>query len=288
MEVQNLKDFLSWHPPVVQEIISNGILLPESKLVLHGKYKSWKSMLAMDMALCIAKGRPWFNHATSKVPVFSLQIEVAKAAYQNRLLKYTKHNDCLSSNLFVATEHYIKIDSSFGMNDLDKAIKLCSPKVVIIDPLYKVISGDLNDSRDVVKFEDNIDILIDKYHCAFIIVHHEHKMRFDSDGNRVRQGAEAMTGSQMIANWADSVIGVEVTTSDYENPVELTITFTALRNAEYFPKPINILINRDDLTFRINNKPPKITPELQKLIDGALNPVNNKPDKETQNGAGSI
>jgi hypothetical protein len=247
-----MSEFLLWNPPKLREIISNGILHPEEVLVLHGSFKSWKSMLAMHTAFCISQGVPWFGYNTEKSSVLIVQVEISEIMYHKRCIKYAHFNfpTADTSNIFIASEVNMKFDKAMGMSELDRDLEHYKPQVVILDPLYKMVSGDLNNGRDMMGFIDNIDILKYKYHCSFIIVHHEHKMQYTKDGSTIKQGAEAMTGSQYFANTVDSSIGISRMSDDWAEPVLLKMEFDALRNAEKFPSPINLTISRDDLVFR--------------------------------------
>jgi RecA-family ATPase len=262
-----MKEFLSWNPPKVREIISNGILLPQSRLVIHGKFKSWKSMLAMHTAFCISTGTPWFDFNVAQEEVLVIQVEVAEIAYHKRCKKYELYNCSGSdtSHLWVASEQFQKFDASWGMSELDRDIAKCGAKVIVIDPLYKIMSGDLNDGKDVMRLFDNLDILIDKHKCSIILVHHERKSSIDG---RIG-GSEEMTGSQYISNWADTVIGISRQSADWDDPVKLRLDFNAMRNAESFPAPLKIKISREDLVFK-KDMEVLIPDELKQIIETAL------------------
>jgi hypothetical protein len=262
-----MQEFLEWKPPKMRELISNGILHPEEVMVLHGSFKSWKSMLVMHTAFCLSQGKPWFGFDTEKSTVMIIQVEISEISYHKRCAKYAHYNfpNCDMSNMWVASENFMKFDKSLGMSEIDREIDKRKPNVIVLDPLYKMISGDLNNGKEMMGFIDNVDILKKKYGCSFIIVHHEHKMQYTKDGSVIRQGAEAMTGSQYLANTLDTSVGISRTSEDWENPVTLRMEFDALRNAEKFPPPINIGISRDDLVFRINTAS-DITPEGRKFL----------------------
>lgn len=265
-----MSEFLAWRPPKLREIISNGILHPQGRLVIHGSFKTWKSMLAMHTGFCISTGTPWFGFTTEKEEVLIVQVEVSEISYHQRCIKYNFHNfpkDADTSHLWVASENFMKFDKPYGMADLDRDIAKCGAKVIIIDPLYKVISGDLNNGKEVMALLDNFDLLIDKYKCSFIIIHHERKMHLDKEsGFTSSGGAEEMTGSQYISNWADTVIGISRLSEDEANPVKLKVRFNAMRHAEKFPSPMFLTVNRDDLIFT-HDIQAYIPPIVQKFLD---------------------
>lgn len=247
METIHIKDFLAWKPPKVEEIIEGGILIPESRLIIHGKFKSWKSMIAMHTGFCISNGLDWLGLKTISKPVLIVQIEVAKIPFHTRVVKYTTHNISDPDNMWIVNQYNLKLDSAYGLSDLDKAIGNTKAEVVIIDPLYKIVSGDLNDTRDVTKLLDNLDFMREKHHCSFIIIHHERKSQGVGD-ELVERGAEEMTGSQSVANWCDAAVSVHVKSDTYEL-TRLRMEFTALRNSPDFMPPMDIEVRRSDLKF---------------------------------------
>jgi len=108
---ESLSDFLAWKPPVVQQLISNGILIPQGKIILFGPYKSWKSMTAIDLAFKLSSGQPWLGFNTHMSTVLVIQLEIPKAAYQQRVIKYTFGNKLNpSNNLFFMTTRHLKLD----------------------------------------------------------------------------------------------------------------------------------------------------------------------------------
>ena len=271
-----MEDFLKWNPPHQKEIISDGILLPQSGLILHGKFKTFKSIIAMHTGFCLATGTDWFGHKTVPTDTLIIQIEVAEQAQLRRCRKYYHHAalDSPVSKLWIKSDRFLKIDTSWGMSELDKYIAKTGAKVIILDPLYKIMSGDTNDGKDVMRLFDNLDILIDKHKCSFIVIHHERK---SYEGEH--KGAEQMTGSLFISNWPDGIVGITPTTHEDAEPAGLKLTFEGMRNAERFIPPVKIIISRDNLIPKVVHdvldpfaqaKPTTINTEL---IDGEYKPL---------------
>jgi hypothetical protein len=177
--------------------------------------------------------------------------------------------------MFMATQHYIKFDTPYGMADLDRAIGETGAGVVVIDPLYKVITGDMNAGYEVGKLLDNLDILKAKHKCSYIIIHHERKFQI-TDAGIVNEGAEEISGSQSIANWCDTAIGLKVK-KDSPSIVELELRFTALRNAEEFLRPVHIKVDRSTLTFERVHETLTLPEEVSVLLgeDMATEPADS-------------
>lgn len=219
MTVDSLDELLEWKPPYQQEVISEGILLPETAMILFGGAKAWKSMLSLYTAYCISGGKKWFGFYTSKSVTFRYQVELPKAVEQKRVDKFIRGVGCNGSkptNMYFKTAPRAKIDTGFGKQSLEKDIAVVQARcpnqhlVLILDPAYLLITGHVSDDYDVRKLLDNLDELKAKYHISIILIHHSHKTRVDSAGNIIDLGSEEIMGSSYFNNWADTMVRVSM------------------------------------------------------------------------------
>jgi len=256
----NIDEFMSWTPPLVQSMIGNGILDYQARLVIFGKYKSWKSMIAMHTAFCISTGSLWFGHLTTKVPVLVIQVEVSKSNYQKRAKKYYRSYNIKYENpnyLHIVSQPYgFRFDQTYDLDRLDKWISrqrdLCKlkqndPQVIIIDPLYKCFGGNTNDPHEVNKFLTNLDFLMLKHGCSFIVIHHERKSVIIQSG-LLDTGAENAGGAVRIIDWCDGAVEL-VLKEDNKVQAKVKATFMAMRNTEEFLEPIVIRCIKSNLSF---------------------------------------
>lgn len=238
-----LEDFLTWTPPSrTNDIISDGILITEGRLIIVGEPKSWKSAMALHTAYCIATGSKWFGYSTSPAAVFIYQTELPKAEYQKRVKKYM-------SNAIVGRPHKriilkshvaLKLDTIHGLANLSTEIGDIKNEmeadhlVVILDPLYQLLSGDISNTRDMERLESHIDEIKDKFHCSFIIIHHTRKTHFSSDGEAIDAGSQEATGSSYLINWCDTAIKLNILNPLYKGGSSdlVRARFTETRNAE--------------------------------------------------------
>jgi len=249
---ESLEQLRLWQPPQVNSIIGDGILLPETRLVLFGSAKRWKSMLALHTAFVLAEGKPWFGFTTSKCITAIVQLEIPKAAYKIRVIKYAKGAGITSSNsIYFKTEYYLKLDSSYGINLLYKELSIIKEKhpdmhlVVVLDPLYKIISGHISDPSDMGRLVDSLDSLRDKLKCSLIIIHHEGKTIITPEG-KYERGSEAMLGSSILNNWCDTAISLQLL-NPYAGGDKVRIKFELVRLAETLLPQLEIQWHRSSL-----------------------------------------
>ena len=67
--------------------------------------------------------------------------------------------------------------------------------MIIIDPLYTTMTGDLNNNKDVKNWIKNVRGLKNHYGASVIVTHHEKKVSFNQDGNAIEHGSDSMYGS---------------------------------------------------------------------------------------------
>ena len=246
MKPESLREFLAWKAPYIKQIVSHGLLIPQGKMIIFGPYKSWKSMTAMDLSFKLASGKPWFGFNTVLSTVLIIQLEIPKFEYQKRVIKYTCGNKLSPlDNLFFITTQSLKLDKGWGVSILEQWISDMHPQVIIIDPIYKVVSGRLTDEYDVRQFTDRIDLLAEKYRCSFVLIHHEGKDMV-VEGERYDRGPDAAFGSAVFGWWVDSSIELRAV-AEGSNIVD--VSFPLLRISEDEIKPFTIEINRSNLVF---------------------------------------
>lgn len=251
--IDSIQQLINWRPAYQASIIEDGILLPETRIMIFGQAKAWKSMLSLHTAFCLANGSSWFGFKTAKATTFKYQAELPKAIDRDRVEKYAKGANSYPSNIFFKTvQERVKLDTSWGIASFNKdieEIKSRSPNqhlVVILDPLYKLLAGHISDEYDVKKFQDNIDESKSKYNYSIIIIHHSRLTRVDSSGSIVDLGAEESMGSSYFNNWCDTMIRVKML-NPHAGGDKVEVSFELVRNAQTVIPNFQVQWSRADL-----------------------------------------
>ena len=199
----------------MQEIISGGILPDECKAVLYGIFKAGKSTLLRYVGLCCAGGIPLFGDpvfTTRQVKVLNIQLEIPEKGYVMKL-----RESALSKveeprrNYFFSSSFWLKLDTSEGAEKLEEEIKIIKPELVIVDPLYKTLSGSENSAQDLTVVFDVIDKLMERHHFAFLFSSQARKSIILQKIGKVDMGDEEIRGHTVIPGWVDSIIGLRHT-----------------------------------------------------------------------------
>lgn len=192
------------------------------KAMFYAPPKSGKSYLAVQAARCIAAGEPFLSLPTQPGRVLYTQFELGVEVLQQRLLDTHQ----IYPDVFVGTSFSMKLDTEIGRKQLLAAMEAVKPKVLILDPMYKALSGDENESYDVMRILDFLDSLIEGYECSILLIHHSGK-------DPTKRGR----GSSVLEDWVDSDIEVKVISKKGE-PLKIRIQPIFLRHAAIPPEPI--------------------------------------------------
>ena len=244
-EPQSLEEILSQPPDHPRSLVGSGLLYAQTKMVVYGRYKALKSMLGLDLAFSLASGHDWVGFSTPAegTKVMYLQLEIPYGLLRKRLEKtwqYRQSNQPVLEQPIFWTQHWLKLDQSEGFNLVEHFVKKHRPSVLIIDPLYKVISGNLLAAVDVQRVLDNIDILIGRYNLSVIIISHTRKGIMDMG----EWGSDDLLGSVFLSAWADTVVKVERRSDD-----RLIIKFDVVRHAEEELEQREVVFDRGTLVF---------------------------------------
>lgn len=253
MTIDNIHQLMEWKPPLTNPIIEEGILDPETRMIIFGNAKAWKSMLALHTSFVLAEGAKWFGFSTAPVTTLKYQVELPKAIDRKRVVKFAKGRNSYPANIFFKTPtERIKLDSSWGIMSLEKDVIEVQSRnpdthlVLLLDPLYKLMAGHISDEYDVKKFQDNIDELKAKHHFTIIIIHHSRLTKVDPSGAIIDLGAEELMGSSYWNNWFDSVVRVKLL-NPYAGANLVKMTFEMTRNTEIILPEFEIRWDRSNL-----------------------------------------
>lgn len=251
MDPQTVEEVLAWKPPKPElALISGGIMREKGRTVIYGKYKSLKSILAMNMALCVGGGTDWLGWDTPAggTKVLYLQIEMSHSSIQERLRAMLGHWELTKDRLYrqqtiIWSEPFIKLDTKEGMSLLYKWLLEYKPSLLIIDPLYKVMSGNILDPNAVRVFLDSLDKIISIHECSVLIVGHTRKGEYNE------WGSDDLIGSMFFSAWADAVIKVTRKETDSRIEIPLTLSFEVMRHASEPIDDTEVMFHRQNFTL---------------------------------------
>lgn len=194
------------HQPELPEELIRGILRCGHKMLISGPSKAGKSFLLMELAIAIAEGRKWLGFPCKKGRVLYVNLEIDRASCINRFAKiyealHISKPDAASIVLWNLRGKAVPLDKL--VPKLVRRVRDQHFDAIIIDPIYKVITGDENSASDMAFFCNQFDKICAETGCAAIYCHHHSKGDL---GNR--KAADRASGSGVFARDPDAQLDV--------------------------------------------------------------------------------
>lgn len=210
--METLSTYKDAPPPLPEELIS-GILRSGHKMLISGSSKAGKSFLLMELCVALAEGRQWLGFACKKSRVLYVNLEIDPASAVNRFLNIyavlgipADHmEDIVIWNL---RGHAVPLDKL--VPKLVRRIRHMKLDAIVIDPIYKVITGDENNASDMGAFCNQFDKICTETGCATIYCHHHSK-----GAQGMKKAMDRASGSGVFARDPDAQLDmIELELSD--------------------------------------------------------------------------
>ena len=194
-------------PPLAPTII-DGILRRKQKMLVVGPSKAGKSFLMVELAVAIAEGWEWFGHRCQKGRVLIVNFEIQRPSMLRRIQdvwqKMAEHHDTdvlSKGNLDVwnLRGHSAPLDKITPM--LVRQAANGAYDLIIIDPIYKVLTGDENSASDMARFCNEFDVIAEQLGCTVVYCHHHAK----GDAGR-RASMDRASGSGVFTRDPDAFL----------------------------------------------------------------------------------
>lgn len=186
-----------------------GLLWEQDTVVLVGKEKSGKSIFGLQLACALTSAHPFLGQfeVPKSVPVAMIQAEGKLYNTKSNLERMTRVIPCDQTKLCFFYYPSIALDHPADVEYLIQQIDSWQrPEVIILDPLYMAMAGDLIDNQDARRMVANLRELAERYQATFIIIHHTHRAVFDrASGRVVEEGDDSIFGSFVWKAYPDNV-----------------------------------------------------------------------------------
>ena len=236
-------------PPLAPELI-RGILREGHKMLIVGPSKAGKSFDLIELCIAIAEGRQWHGWDCMKGRVLYVNLELDRASCMHRFKDVYKAAGIPPRSLQNIDIWNLR-GRSVPMDKLaPKLIRRAKDrhyKAVIIDPIYKVITGDENSADQMAKFCNQFDKVCTELGAAVIYCHHHSK---GSQGQK--KSMDRASGSGVFARDPDAlldIIELPLTDAIMKQEVNKTICRTCVQYLTAYCKdiPWETELSQDDL-----------------------------------------
>jgi hypothetical protein len=183
----------------LREPIIDGLLRRTELGNLIAAPKMRKSFAVLDLALCVALGRPWLGHVTTPGRVLLVDLELHRETLTRRLrdsiLAHGVTSDTLGDRLAIETFRGKMLDAS-TLGPYFRAIGPGRFDLIIIDPLYRLIpaDGDENANAAMAGIFTRLIGYAEDLNAGVMLVHHASKgSQSDKSTTDVGAGAGAQS-----------------------------------------------------------------------------------------------
>ncbi|MFV8064263.1 AAA family ATPase [Streptococcus pluranimalium] len=190
-------------PELAPELI-HGVLRQGHKMLIAGPSKAGKSFALIELSIAIAEGQKWFDWQCEQGKVLYVNLELDRPSALHRFKD-------VYAGLGLDPKNLANIDiwnlrgKTVPMDKLaPKLIRRSLKKnyqAVIIDPIYKVLTGDENSADQMAHFTNQFDKVATELGCSVIYCHHHSK---GSQGGK--KSMDRASGSGVFARDPDALI----------------------------------------------------------------------------------
>ena len=212
-------------------------------MLVSGPSKAGKSFAMLELAAAIAEGRDWMGMQCAKGKVLYVNLELHDSSCKHRIKDvYTKLGwpPVNLQNL-----------QTWGLRGKAQPMNVLTPRLIrrakdkgyiaiIIDPIYKVITGDENSADQMAQFCNNFDKVCNELGCSVIYCHH-----FSKSASEMSSNTSAMnkaSGSGVFARDPDAMLSfTQLVDKDKDDDDERTCWLVEGALREFEPlKPIKV------------------------------------------------
>lgn len=245
---ESLTDFWD-NMPVLAPPLIEGVLRQGHKMLMAGPSKAGKSFALIELSIAIAEGTKWLGWQCTQGKVLYVNLELDRASCLHRFRDVYTALGLQPRNIGMIDIWNLR-GKSVPMDKLaPKLIRRAAKKnyiAVIIDPIYKVLTGDENSADQMAHFTNQFDKIATELGASVIYCHHHSK---GAQGGK--KSMDRASGSGVFARDPDALIDL----------VELDITDALLKQEEnkaicavykrffqeFNPKYLEESVSQDDL-----------------------------------------
>ena len=183
-----------------------GVLREGHKMMIAGPSKAGKSLSLIELAICIAWGALWMGRfQCQKGKVLYVNMELDKASCENRFVSIWEAMNLPENESISNIDIWNLRGAVVALNELTPALirraKYKGYAAIIIDPIYKVLTGSENNAFAMAQFCNYFDRIAVECNCAVIYCHHHSK-----GDQSWKRSMDRASGSGVFARDADALL----------------------------------------------------------------------------------
>ncbi|MDY4509120.1 MAG: AAA family ATPase [Candidatus Faecousia sp.] len=200
---ENLADVWGYRPDLAPPLIE-GVLRQGHKMLIAGPSKAGKSFSLIELTICISQGLQWmgsFQCGQGKVLYVNFELDSASCLNRFHDVAVAMGVEKLTNAIHIwnLRGHVVPMDKLTPA--LIRRAKRQGYIAIIIDPIYKVLTGNENNAYDMAQFCNYFDRISTECNCAVIYCHHHSK-----GDQSWKRSADRASGSGVFARDVDALL----------------------------------------------------------------------------------
>lgn len=195
-------------PPLI-----DGVLRQGHKMLIAGPSKAGKSFALIELCIALAEGKSWLGFGCAQGRVLYVNLELDRPSCLHRFKDVYSALGLTPDNLNNIDIWNLRGNSAPLDKLAPKLIRRAAKKnyiAVVIDPIYKIITGDENSADQMAHFCNQFDMICTELGTAVIYCHHHSK---GYQGGK--RSMDRASGSGVFARDPDALLDLtELSVSD--------------------------------------------------------------------------
>ncbi|MCM3413543.1 AAA family ATPase [Metabacillus litoralis] len=274
---ESLTDYWDHMPQLAPPLIE-GVLRQGHKMLMAGPSKAGKSFALIELSIALAEGDKWLGWKCTQGKVLYVNLELDRSSALHRF-KDVYNALGLKPNNINNIDIWNLRGKSVPMDKLaPKLIRRAQKKnyiAVIIDPIYKVLTGDENSADQMAHFTNQFDKIATELGSSVIYCHHHSK---GTQGGK--KSMDRASGSGVFARDPDALIDlVELDITDalikqQEDSAAASIYASAIQKAnfDYFDEHVGI-DDQQSISQMNTHAKRVLSPEILEQVESEITKV---------------
>lgn len=273
-EPEGLEEYWDNLPPLAPVLIE-GVLRQGHKMLMAGPSKAGKSFALIELSIAIAEGAKWLGWQCTQGKVLYVNLELDRASCLHRFKDvYTalgwKPDNLKNIDIWNLRGKSAPLDKLVA--PLIRRAKKQDYIAVIVDPIYKVLTGDENSAEQMAHFTGQFDKICTELGVATIYCHHHSK---GSQGGK--KSMDRSSGSGVFARDPDAVIDLieldlnDDTLKQQGNKAVAKACELALK--EHNPKYLEDEVSQDDLCSSTQMENHLVASKVNRIVGNQMHQV---------------
>ncbi len=184
-----------------------GIVSREDKILCVAKEKTGKSIIAQQLASCVAGGHAFLSHppAPGDHRVLYVAGEGSLWTWQSRATRMGYCLPVVEDRLWYWQTSMARLNTPRGLANLLEKAAVVRPHLTIIDPIYTTIEGSMKNDDTAIAYVQNINVYQETTGSDVMMTHHAHRPVKDVNRETVDEGDQAYFGAFVWAAWPESL-----------------------------------------------------------------------------------